>query len=125
MAKKILIVEDEESILILLSRIFSFTKEYQILLARDGKEALDIIQKDSQDIIILDILLPKLNGYELCKLLKSDAAMSQVKVLMLSGMTQESDLQKAREVGADACMTKPFSITRLVEKVEELLKSNL
>jgi DNA-binding response OmpR family regulator len=124
MTKKMLIVEDEETVLTLLSTIFSFFKEYEILLARDGEEAFRIVREDIPDIILLDIQLPKMNGYELCKVVKSDTTMSHTKVLMLSGMAQESDLQKAQEAGADACMTKPFSARAVVEKVEELLKSN-
>jgi two-component system alkaline phosphatase synthesis response regulator PhoP len=123
MTKKMLIVEDEETILTLLSTIFSFSEEYKITLARNAEEALNIIRKDKQDIIILDIQLPKMDGYELCKLVKSDTAMSQTKVLMLTGLAQDYNIQKGLEVGADACMTKPFSASAIVEKVKELLKS--
>ncbi len=124
MTKKILIVEDEEDILELLSEVFSDLEDYRILCARDGEEAISIAQVDNPDIILLDIGLPKVNGYDVCKLVKSDPAMSHIKVLMLSGMTQNSDWQKAQEVGADGYIAKPFSLIALVEKVEELLRSN-
>lgn len=122
--KKILIVEDEENILELLSAIFGDLGDYRIHCARDGEEALRIARLDNPDIILLDILLPKINGHEVCKSVKSDPAMSHTKILMLSGMAQNSDRRKAQEVGADAFIAKPFNSIALVEKVEELLRSN-
>ena len=124
MNKKILIAEDEEDILELLSTILGDFGDYEILCARDGEETLRIARVDNPDIILLDIQLPKLNGYEVCKLVKSDPTMSQTKVLMISGMAQNSDWQKAREAGADSYIIKPFSSIELVEKVEELLSIN-
>jgi DNA-binding response OmpR family regulator len=124
MTKKILIVEDEEDIIELLSAVFDDRGDYKVLYARDGEEALKIARLDSPDVILLDIQLPKLNGYKICKLIKSDPAMSLAKVLMLSGMAQTSDWLKAQEAGADDYIVKPFSSAVLVEKVEELLRSN-
>jgi DNA-binding response OmpR family regulator len=121
--KKILIVEDEEDIIELLSAIFDDPGGYEVLCARDGEEAFRIAQLNNPDIILLDVILPKLNGYQVCKLIKSDPAMSHTKIIMLSGMVQNSDRRKAREAGADGYITKPFSSTALVEKVEELLRS--
>jgi two-component system alkaline phosphatase synthesis response regulator PhoP len=122
--KKILIVEDEEDIIELLSAIFDDPGGYKVLCARDGEEALRIAQLNNPDIILLDILLPKLNGYQVCKLIKSDPAMSRAKILMLSGMVQTFDRLKALEAGADGYITKPFSSNTLVDKVEELLRSH-
>ncbi len=124
MTKKILIVEDEEDVRELLSEIFGDLGDYRILCARDGEEALRIARAHNPDIILLDIQLPKMNGHEVCKSVKSDPAMSHTKVLMLSGMVQNSDWQKAQKVGADAFIAKPFNLIALVEKVEELLRSN-
>jgi DNA-binding response OmpR family regulator len=123
MNKKILIVEDEEDILELLSAIFEDLGDFEIICARDGEEALRITQVDNPCIILLDVALPKLNGYEVCKSVKSDPRLSHTKVLMLSGMTQTSDRLKAREAGADDYIFKPFSPTALVEMVEALLRS--
>ena len=123
MTKKILIVEDEEAILELLSEIFSDLGDCRVLCARDGEEALRIARRDNPDIVLLDIRLPRMNGHEVCKSVKSDPAMSHTKVLMISGMVQDSDWQKAQEVGADAFIAKPFDSIALVEKVEELLRS--
>lgn len=124
MTKKILIAEDEEDIVELLCTIFDGLVDCEIFYAKDGEEALDIARVNNPDIILLDIQLPRLNGYEVCKLVKSDPAMTQTKVLMLSGMVQNSDRLKAHEAGADDYIKKPFSSTELVEKVEKLLRSN-
>jgi DNA-binding response OmpR family regulator len=124
MTKKILIVEDEEAILALLSTIFDDRSKYTTLCASDGEEALRIAQVDNPDIILLDIQIPKINGREVCKSVKSDPAMSHTKVLMLSGMAQTTGWQKAREVGADGYVAKPFDLIALMETVEELLKTD-
>ena len=126
MTKKILVVEDEEDILELISEEFGNLDGYRILCARDGEEALTMAREYSPDIIILDIQLPKRNGYEVCRLIKSDPATStsDTRILMISGMSQNSDRYKALEAGADEYIVKPFSLVALVEKVEELLRSN-
>lgn len=123
MNKKILIVEDKEDILELLAEIFDDLGDYRILCARDGEEALRIAREDNPDIILLDILLPKMNGYDVCKSIKSDPATSNAKVLMISGVVQEFNRRKAQEVGADVFIAKPFDTIALVEKVEELLRN--
>ena len=123
MPNRILIVEDEEDILELLFAIFGDPGDYRIRCARDGKEALAIARVDNPNIIILDVQLPKLNGYKVCKLIKSDSAMSHTKVIMLSGMAQNLDWLKAQEAGADDYIIKPFSSIELVEKVEALLRN--
>ena len=124
MNKKILIAEDEEDILELLSAILGDLEGYEILCARGGEETIRLARVNNPDIILLDIQLPNLNGYEVCKLVKSDPTMSRTKVLMMSGMAQNSDWRKAQEVGADGYIIKPFSSIELVEKIEELLRSN-
>jgi DNA-binding response OmpR family regulator len=120
--KKILIVEDEESILELLLAIFDDLVDYQTFYARDGEEALRIAREDIPDIILLDMQIPKINGSEVCRLIKSAPATSNTKVLMLTGIVQDLDLRKAWQAEADACMTKPFTSAALLEKVEALLR---
>jgi len=118
----ILVVEDEEEIIDLLYAILDDLADCKVLFARDGEEALRIIQGDNPDIVLLDIQIPKLNGYELCKLIKTDPTKAHVKIVMLSGMTQICDKSKAQEVGADYYITKPFTSETLIEKIKELLK---
>ena len=122
--KKILVVEDEEDIVELLCAIFDGLVGYEALYAKDGEEGFRIARADNPDIILLNIQLPKLNGYELCKLMKSDPAMSHTKIIMLSGRTQNYDRLRAQEAGADDYITKPFTSTVLVEKMDALLKSD-
>ena len=122
MTRKILIVEDEPDILELLGAILSDLKDScEILCARDGEEALRIARKNKPNVILLDIHLPKLNGYEVSKLVKSDASMNHIKVLMLSGIAQDSDRWKAQEVGADGYIVKPFDSNTVLSKVKALL----
>ena len=121
--KKILVVEDEEEIIELLYAIFDGLEGYETLYAKDGEEAFRIAQADNPDIIVLDVQLPKLNGYRVCKLIKSDSTMSHTKVLMLTGMAQNSDWTRAQDAGADDYITKPFSSIALVERVEALLRN--
>jgi len=123
-SKKILVVEDEDDIVELLYAIFDDLDGYKTLYSRDAEKALSIARADNPDIIVLDIHLPKLNGYELCKSIKSDTAMSHTKIIMLSGMTQNSDRLRAQEAGADDYITKPFTSAALVEKIDTLLKSD-
>jgi DNA-binding response OmpR family regulator len=119
---KILIVDDEKYILDLLVAVFNDIKDFEILCARDGGEALSIAEKSIPDIVLLDATLPKLDGYEVCKCIKKNPAMSHTKVLMMSGMTQSSDVTKAREAGVDDYITKPFTSTVLIGRVEKVLK---
>ena len=121
MSETILIVEDEEDVLELLSTILRL-EGYKVRGAKDGEEALSIARGDNPNMILLDIQLPKLNGYEVCRSVKLDPAMSHTKVLMMSGMTQNFDRMKAHEAGADDYIAKPFSSFVLLEKVEDLLR---
>lgn len=120
MSKKILIVEDEDSIRLLLSTILGSLEGYSIICARDGEEGLRLVRSDNPDIILLDNRLPGISGFDVCSSVKLDPATSHAKVLMLSCQGQNFDWQRAREMGADGYITKPFNSTVLVEKVEEL-----
>jgi DNA-binding response OmpR family regulator len=121
--KKILVVEDHENILDLLKAIFR-DSGYQIFCVRDGSEALNIANMYKPDIVLLDIQLPKINGLDVCNSMKRSTVLSNTKVLMLSGRTQNSDLNQAHEMGADGYITKPFRPGELMQKVEELLHSS-
>jgi len=123
MACKILIVEDEEIILELLSEVFRVNGNFEVTCARDGEEAISMFEEIHPDIILLDVNIPKINGYEICRHAKSSQASSGVKVIMVSGMSQKADLQKGQEAGADLYLTKPFNITKLLAHVNELIKN--
>jgi DNA-binding response OmpR family regulator len=120
---KILIVEDEVIILELLQEVFGSYGNYQVFSAMDGEEALHVARQNDPDIILLDVQIPKINGHDVCRLVKADSSLSHAKVLMLSGRPQSTDRQKALDAGADDYVTKPFKPSFLVGKVEEILKN--
>ncbi|REG83539.1 response regulator transcription factor [Algoriphagus antarcticus] len=115
---KILLVDDEPNIL--LSLDFLFKKEgYQVLIARDGEEAMALIRDEIPDLIILDIMMPKVDGYEVCAFVKENYL--KTKVVFLSAKSKEKDLQKGLALGADKYLTKPFSTKEIVAEVKKLL----
>jgi DNA-binding response OmpR family regulator len=118
--KKILIVDDEPNIVMTLEYTFK-KSNYEVFIARDGQEALDILKTNFPDVIILDIMMPMVDGFATLEQIRKDANLQHTKVLFLSAKNKESDIEKGIALGADAYMTKPFSIKKVVEKVEELL----
>ena len=118
--KKILIVDDEPNIVMTLEYTFK-KSNYEVFIARDGQEALDILKTNFPDVIILDIMMPMVDGFTTLEQIRKDANLQHTKVMFLSAKNKESDIEKGLALGADAYMTKPFSIKKVVEKVEELL----
>jgi DNA-binding response OmpR family regulator len=118
--KKILIVDDEPNIVMTLEYTFK-KSNYEVFIARDGQEALDILKTNFPDVIILDIMMPMVDGFATLEQIRKDANLQHTKVMFLSAKNKESDIEKGLELGADAYMTKPFSIKKVVEQVEELL----
>jgi DNA-binding response OmpR family regulator len=118
--KKILIVDDEPNIVMTLEYTFK-KSNYEVFIARDGQEALDILKTNFPDVIILDIMMPMVDGFATLEQIRKDANLQHTKVMFLSAKNKESDIEKGLALGADAYMTKPFSIKKVVEKVEELL----
>jgi len=95
---------------------------YQVLVSYNGEDALNQARKENPDLIILDIMLPKLDGYKVCRLLKFDERYRHIPILMLTAKTQEKDKLLGKETGADEYITKPFEINELLEKVKNYLK---
>ena len=118
--KKILIVDDEQNIVMTLEYTFKKTNN-EVFIARDGQEALDILKTNFPDVIILDIMMPMVDGFATLEQIRKDDNLQHTKVMFLSAKNKESDIEKGLALGADAYMTKPFSIKKVVEKVEELL----
>ena len=118
--KKILIVDDEPNIVMTLEYTFK-KSNYEVFIARDGQEALDILKTNFPDVIILDIMMPMVDGFATLEQIRKDANLQHTKVMFLSAKNKESDIEKGIALGADAYMTKPFSIKKVVEKVEVLL----
>lgn len=118
--KKILIVDDEPNIVMSLE--YSFKKNnFEVFIARDGKEALEIAFEKIPDLIILDVMMPLVDGYATIKEVKSNPKLILTKVIFLSAKNKESDIQKGLDLGADAYLTKPFSIKKVIDQVNELL----
>lgn len=120
--KKILIVDDEPNILMALEYTFK-KNNFEVFIARDGQEALDILKNQQPDIIILDVMMPNVDGFETLKQIKNDERLQHCKVLFLSAKNKEKDIEKGLELGANLYVVKPFSIKKLVEQVHELLGS--
>ncbi|MEM7109688.1 MAG: response regulator [Bacteroidota bacterium] len=116
--KKVLIVDDEPNILMSLEFLMK-KNGYQVFIARDGTEALGTVQEELPDVVILDIMMPEVDGYEVCDFIKRRLD-ANIKVIFLTAKGKESDFEKGYEVGADFYMTKPFSTKKLVDKVDEL-----
>lgn len=117
--KKVLIVDDEPNIV--LSLEFLLRKDgFEVFIARNGREALDLTYQEMPDLIILDIMMPEVDGYEVCQKIKTDATTSHIKVVFLSAKSKEEDIQKGYDLGADLYLTKPFSTRSLMKRIKEL-----
>jgi len=119
MPKRILIVEDDPGVL----RFFSFSLEsegYEVINAMNGLEGLKKAQAELPDLLVLDVMLPGLDGFEVCHRLRGDAATSQIPVLMVSAKGQEVDREMALKVGANRFLTKPVGFEDLIGAVKEL-----
>jgi DNA-binding response OmpR family regulator len=122
MSTKVLIADDEPNILISLE--FLMKREgYEVHVARDGEEALDALRRERPRLLLLDVMMPKKTGFEVCQELRADEAIRDTLVLMLTAKGRDTDIAKGMAMGADAYMTKPFATRELVQKVRELLES--
>ncbi|WP_136515906.1 response regulator transcription factor [Geomonas edaphica] len=117
---RILVVEDEESLLKLESILFT-SKGYQVTGVRGGKEALASIAEQAPDLIVLDLMLPDMDGFEVCRHIKENEATRAIPVVMLTAKKSSRDLEHGKQVGADAYITKPFKSIKVLEVIEELL----
>ena len=117
---RILIVEDEESLLKLESILLS-SKGYNVTGVMDGRSALDEISANPPDLVILDIMLPELDGFEVCRHIKENPATKNIPVVMLTAKKNSQDYARGMEMGADAYMTKPFKSAKVIETIEGLL----
>ncbi|UCH18367.1 MAG: response regulator, partial [Burkholderiales bacterium] len=119
MTHKILVADDEPNILISLEYLMK-REGYEVFLARDGHEALEVLRRERPHLVLLDVMMPKKTGFEVCQELRSDEALRDTKVLILTAKGRDTDVAKGMALGASAYMTKPFSTRELVEKVREL-----
>ncbi len=118
--KKILIVDDEPNIVMALE--YSLKKNnYEVFIARNGLEAMDLASKHEPDLVVLDIMMPKVDGYEVLEFIKMQDQLAHTKVLFLSAKNKEEDIQKGLAMGANDYMTKPFSMKKLIQNIQEQL----
>src|SRR5215470_3278214 len=119
---KILIVDDEADLV----RVLEFglkSAGYEVVWAADGQEGLKMARESRPDVILLDLMLPKLDGYKVCRLLKFDERYKQIPIVILSARTQEGDQALALEMGANLFVTKPYDFAEILGHVEALVKS--
>ncbi len=119
-SKKILIVDDELSILVPLKFLLE-KNHFSVELAQSGKDALDHISNSKPDLILLDIMLPDLDGYEIFQLIRQNPEWDDIKVIYLSAKNRDVDIAKGLNLGVDAYVTKPFSNMELMDKVRKLV----
>jgi DNA-binding response OmpR family regulator len=120
MAHRILIADDEPNIVLALE--FLMKKEgYEVQTAVDGESALHAVKKSRPDLILLDIMMPNFDGYEVCQRIRSDPSMKDVVIIMLTAKGREVEREKGLALGADFYITKPFSTQEVVQKVREVL----
>ncbi|MGD8291909.1 MAG: response regulator [Desulfobacterales bacterium] len=120
MPQEILIVDDEPSIVVPIQFLME-QQGYNVMVAENGESALDIIYKYKPDLILLDIMLPRIDGYEVCEIVRLDPRYRDIKIIFITAKGREVEIAKGLALGADAYITKPFSNTELVSKVKELL----
>ena len=121
MSKRILVVDDEKDIADTL-RFRLEANGYEVVTAYDGQDGLNKAKTVSPDLIVLDLMLPKIDGYKVCRMLKFDETYKHIPIILFTARVQESDRQTGVKVGADAYITKPFDATVLLAKIKELLK---
>jgi two-component system aerobic respiration control protein ArcA len=119
----LLIIDDDETMRAALRRLFE-SEGYKVILASDGTQLSDVLDDSAIDLIILDVGLPWINGYELAKLLKEHEDLKSIPLIFLSGKTSELDVKRGFEVGADDYIKKPFDVTKIKRAVKTLLKLN-
>jgi two-component system alkaline phosphatase synthesis response regulator PhoP len=119
--RKILIADDEPGIRLLVSSMLE--EEYTILEAADGEEALDIAERQQPALILMDLMMPKLDGYTACLRIKSDQITREIPVIILTAVGHELNKRYAEELGADGYLTKPFTRQALQQEMRQLLPS--
>ena len=124
MTKEILIVDDEPNVVIPLQFLME-QHGYKVMVAERGEDALDLVYQYKPDLVLLDILLPGIDGYEVCEIIRLNPNFRNVKIIFLTAKGREMEIAKGMALGADAYITKPFSNAALVAKVKEVLEKTV
>ncbi len=118
--KKILVVDDDPYILMSLEFLMK-KNGFDVMVARNGTEALDLVEKQLPDLVLLDIMMPDVDGYEICKHIKSSKKLKEAKVVFMSAKSKEADIKKGYDLGASLYITKPFSTREMMKQIKELI----
>jgi two-component system, OmpR family, alkaline phosphatase synthesis response regulator PhoP len=118
---KILIVDDEPSIIVPVQFLME-QNGYDVMVAFSGEEAMEIIAENKIDLILLDIMLPVIDGFEVCQRVRENPQWNKIKIILLTALGSDANIEKGLALGADAYITKPFSNIEIVEKVKKLLE---
>ncbi|MDS4015830.1 MAG: response regulator [Candidatus Accumulibacter sp.] len=120
MSKRILIADDEQNIVISIE--FLLRREgFEVLVAGDGEEALAKVRAERPDLVLLDVMMPRMNGFDVCQALRADPDLGGTRILMLTAKGRDTEVSKGLGLGADGYMTKPFSTKELLAEVRKLL----
>ena len=120
MNKTILIVDDEEYIVTSLEYVMK-SAGYEVVVSYDGEQAIDKVKETAPDLLILDVMMPKLDGFEVCEKIRANPLWESIRIIMLTAKGRDSERDKGISLGADAYMTKPFSTRDILKRVTELL----
>ena len=120
MAKKVLIADDEPNIVTSLEYLME-KSGYEVMIARNGDEAIALVESFLPDVVLLDVMMPRMSGYEVCQKMRERADWQHIKIVMLSAKGREAEVNKGLSIGADTYVTKPFSNRELIAKIDELL----
>ncbi len=122
MTKKRILVVDDEKQLVDMVKMRLEANGYEVIAAYDGQEAFEAARRENPDLIILDLMLPRMDGYKVCGLLKADVRYNKIPIILFTAKAQEADITLGKEVGADAYITKPFESQALLSKIKEFLE---
>ena len=118
---KVMLADDEENVLLMLFATLADPDRYHVIVARDGEQAIKIARRERPALLFLDIKMPKIDGYEVCETLKQSPDTAGIKIIMLTGLSEDLHREKADLAGADGYFTKPFSPAGLMEKIDQVL----
>lgn len=120
MTKTVLVADDEPNIVISLEFLLE-QGGYRVLVARDGDEALQVIEREVPDLVLLDVMLPRVSGYDVCQRIRQTPAWAKVRIVMVTARGRELEIAKGMALGADAYVTKPFSTRELLDQIRQQL----
>ena len=123
MSKRILIADDEPSIVAALTFLLQ-SNGYEVHVARNGDEALDLVEQCNPDLVLLDVMMPVRSGYEVCQRIRERADRQHVRIIMLSAKGRDAEVNKGLSLGADVYVTKPFATRELMATIRQLLETN-